>query len=76
MIRESFDKMDEFITKFEKKLADLIRCGIVVLAMQIIDAPNITDKEKQIVLTVIQRKIKCLISLKVHLRNFWVKEYL
>ena len=54
MIRDPFDKMDEFITKFEKKVADLIRCGIalpqVVLGMQIIDAANITDKEKQIVL--------------------------
>ena len=49
--------MDEFIIKFEKKVADLIRCGIdlppVVLAMQIIDAANITDKEKQIVLTAV-----------------------
>ena len=52
MIREPFDKMDEFITKFEKNVADLIRCGIdlpqVVLAMQIIDAANVTDKGKQI----------------------------
>ena len=31
MIREPFDKMDEFITKFEKKVADLIRCGIDLL---------------------------------------------
>ena len=57
MIREPIDKMDEFTTKFEKKVVDLIRCGIdlpqVVLAMQIIDAANITDKEKQIVLTVV-----------------------
>ena len=57
IIREPFDKMDEFIAKFEKKVTDLIRCGIdlpqVVLAMQIIDAANITDKEKQIVLTAV-----------------------
>ena len=51
MIREPFDKIGEFITKFEKKVADLIRCGIdlpqIVLAMQITDAANITDKENK-----------------------------
>ena len=65
MITEPFDKMDEFITKFEKKVADLMRCGIdlpqVVLAMQIIDAANITDKKKQIVLTAVD-----FFSNKVH----------
>ena len=59
MIKEPFDKMDEFITKFEKKVADLIRCGIdlpqVVLAMQIIDAANITNKEKQTDFTAVER---------------------
>ena len=57
MIRKPFDEVDEFIAKFEKKIADLIRCGIdlpqVVLAMQITDAANITDTEKQIVLTAV-----------------------
>ena len=57
IIREPFDKMDEFMTKFEKKVADLIRCGIdlpqVVLVMEITDATNITDKEEQIVLTAV-----------------------
>ena len=55
MIREPFNKMDKLVTKYEKKVADLTRCGIdltkVVLAMQLIDAANITDKEKQINLT-------------------------
>ena len=50
MIREPFDKMDEFITKFEKKVADLIRYGIdlpqVVIAMQIIDAAKLIKKNK------------------------------
>ena len=49
--------MDEFITKFEKKVADLIRCGIdlpqVILTMQITDAASRTDEEKQIVLTAV-----------------------
>ena len=82
MIRAPFDKMDEFITKFEKKVADLIRCGTdlpqVVLAMQIVVAANITDKEKQIVLTAVDysKKDQNLISLKVHSGIFLVKEYL
>ena len=77
MIREPFDKMDEFITKFEKKVADLIRCGIdlpqVVLAMQIIDAANITDKEKQIVLTAVDysKKDQMFDQSKSALRKFF-----
>ena len=77
MIREPFDKMDEFITKFVKKVADLIRCGIdlpqVVLATQIIDAANITDKEKQIVLTAVDylKKDQMFDQSKSALRKFF-----
>ena len=77
MIRELFDKMDEFITKFEKKVADLIRCGIdlpqVVLAMQTIDAANITDIEKQIVLIAVDysKKDHMFDQSKSALRNFF-----
>ena len=82
MIRQPFDKIDEVITKFEKKVADLIRCGIdlpqVVLAMQIIDVANITDKEKQIVLTAVQvsRKDQMFDQSKSALRKFLVREFL
>ena len=82
MIREPFDKMDEFITKFEKTVADLIRCGTdlpqLVLAMQIIDAANITDKEKQIVLTAVDylKKEQMFDQSKSALRKFLVKEFL
>ena len=77
MIRDPFDKMDEFITKFEKKVADLIRCGIdlpqVVLAMQIIDAANMTDKEKQRVLTAVDysKKDQMFDQSKSALRKFF-----
>ena len=49
------EKMDDYVDRFERKMAKSNRYGIVlpnkVLAMELIDAAKLSEKEIQIVLT-------------------------
>ena len=55
MRRGTEEKMDDYVDRFERKMAELKRDDIVLpskaLAMQIFDAAKLSDKEIQIALT-------------------------